>query len=350
MASYERTVSSFDSVADATLTPVSGVDTAPRFAAARTVRPDSYNAFGTFAAERQPERPVRVATVPSGRLMDEGGVVVTDDGSLVLESVWDDEHYQRDYAERRRVPVPHQLEGPHASLISLWGSVNYYHFLFECLPRLAVLEAAGHVHVPLIVPDPLKAWQLEMLERVGVARDRLTPFANGHVQAERLLWAASPEYIDFPTPFVARWLRERLLQRATAGAERRLFVRRTTTRRVANEDEVLKALRRHGFEVVDNDRLTVAEQINAYSEARVVVGVHGAGLANAVFAPDMTLLELFQPGFFNPPFFALAGACDWDYWYLTCEPSGQARKGRDRDIIVPLDLLEQTIVEMLGRI
>lgn len=118
------------------------------------------------------------------------------------------------------MPVPRGLDGTHASLISLWGNVNYWHWMFDCLPKLAVLEAAGHRDVPLVVPDPLTRWQLDMLDRVGVTRDRLTPFANGHVQAEHLLWAPSPDYITFPTPFVARWLRERLLDGTVEGGER----------------------------------------------------------------------------------------------------------------------------------
>lgn len=97
MRSHERTVKSFDAVEDATLTPMPGVGGAPRFGTARTVGAGSHEGFTTFPAERQPERPMRVAAIASGRLMDDGGVVVTQDGSLVLKSLWDEEHHNRDY-------------------------------------------------------------------------------------------------------------------------------------------------------------------------------------------------------------------------------------------------------------
>jgi len=53
-----------------------------------------------------------------------------------------------------------------------------------------------------------------------------------------------------------------------------------------NEPEVETALLRHGFSVVYPQNYSVDEQVAMFSRARVVVGPHGAGLTNTVFAPQ----------------------------------------------------------------
>jgi hypothetical protein len=349
VANYERTVASFDAVPAAVVTPAKALDDTPQFVVPRTVQSTAYQHFADIVHERLPKRSIRAVEVPHGRLMDDGAVVLPD-GSLVLESLWDEEHYQRDYSSPKKVSSPVELTGTHASLISLWGD-NYYHWLVDSLSRLAVLEAAGYADVPLIVPERMRPWQREALLRLGVAEARLTPFHRRHVQPERLVWAAAPGYISFATPIVVRWLRERLAGQAVGTPDRCLYVRRTSNRRVANESEVLGVLSAYGFEVVELESLTVADQIELFSDARAVIGVHGAGLANILFATRPAVLELFQPGFFNACYFTLAGAGDCDYWYLTCEPAHSARGGdssKASDIVVPVGPLEQTIVSMLN--
>jgi len=346
---HSRTVPSFEGVAGATIMPGSPPTNLPRYTAAKTLQTKTYEYFGEVMTEPLPSRSIRAVMVSDARLLGDAGAVVAKDGSLVLETLWDEEHYERDFARLRRARKPRAVEGTHASLISLWHN-NYYHWLFDALPRLSVLEAAGLGNAQLIVPDPLIPWQQEMLDRIGVARHRLTPYSRGHLKPERLVWASAPAYIGFPTPFVVSWLRERLGNLEPSVAERRLYLKRSTNRRLANEADVMRILAGFGFEAVEPDRMSVAEQILVFSSARAVVAAHGAGVANTVFSDRLALLELFQPGFFRTPYFILAGAAGWDYWYLVCEParrSGEA-KTKSSDLRVPLDLLEATVDTMLA--
>ena len=98
-----------------------------------------------------------------------------------------------------------------------------------------------------------------------------------------------------PAPIVADALRGLVPVRADSTGARRLYVKRTSRRRIVNEDEVLVTLERHGFSEVSNEGLSVSEQIALFAKAEAVIGVHGAGLANAVFSPPGTLLIELQP-------------------------------------------------------
>ena len=56
-----------------------------------------------------------------------------------------------------------------------------------------------------------------------------------------------------------------------------------------NADEVRARAVKYGFEIVNPGVLSLAEQVRVISEARMICGPHGAGLANAV--DDETLLN-----------------------------------------------------------
>ena len=68
---------------------------------------------------------------------------------------------------------------------------------------------------------------------------------------------------------------------------KRLYVGRLDAlhRRVVNETEVARELEKEGFINVVSSRLSFAEQVQLFSDAEVIVGIHGAGLANLLFAP-----------------------------------------------------------------
>jgi capsular polysaccharide biosynthesis protein len=64
-----------------------------------------------------------------------------------------------------------------------------------------------------------------------------------------------------------------------------------------NEAELAEALRPLGFTTFVAGQAPVIEQIRAFSRARVIVGAHGAGLTNLIFAPPGAfVLEIATPG------------------------------------------------------
>jgi capsular polysaccharide biosynthesis protein len=84
----------------------------------------------------------------------------------------------------------------------------------------------------------------------------------------------------------------RALRPAPPRAATRLYVERSS-RKPANDGEVAETLARYDFETIRSEQLTVREQMKRFAAADVVVGAHGAGLANIVFSPTgTTVIEL----------------------------------------------------------
>jgi capsular polysaccharide biosynthesis protein len=248
--------------------------------------------------------------------------VITRDGRLVEETFWDAEHRERSQLWRHRLPPAVRVDGTHASIVSLWCE-NYFHWLLDALPRIGLLEDAGEAVHPLVVPEPLRRFQLESLEALGYPVDRLTPYAGGQLEPDVLLWPSPAAHIGHPTRPAVEWLRRRLTRSARAG-RRRLYVSRKgqATRAVVNEDELAAALAPYGFERVLPDELSFAAQVALFAEAELIVGPHGAGLANMVFARGASICEVLHPDRRNACFYRLSCAAGHDYRYVLAEACG----------------------------
>jgi hypothetical protein len=203
------------------------------------------------------------------------------------------------------------LERPqrvHGSVAWLWNAANYGHWLLLALPLLQYYRSyLGADADYYYAGAPLRAYQLESLEMLGIPRDRVV--SHG-VQADRLLAAIPDRAGGYDADFLLfadRALRP--VDRPRAGG-RRLFVSRAGAkhRRLVNEAECASALEEeHGVELVSTDRMSLADEIDLFRGADLVVGAHGAGLSNVVFAPTgARLVELASASYWYPLFAEIA--------------------------------------------
>jgi capsular polysaccharide biosynthesis protein len=72
--------------------------------------------------------------------------------------------------------------------------------------------------------------------------------------------------------------------------------RDATHARILNEPELEATLDRHGFEILQPEMMSVAEQIRLFAEAAAIVSPTSAGQANLLFASNETRnLEILEP-------------------------------------------------------
>lgn len=212
--------------------------------------------------------------------------------------------------------------------ILLGGSGNYFHWMLDYLPRFEVLERhPAFAGWPLLVNETLSPFQRQCLEHLAISENRLIRLpAPAAVHCRRV---AVPMIASLGTEFhpaSLRWLRETFAPRGGDGkAARRLYLSRRDAgiRRVVDEAEVEGALLGLGFEILVPGTLGVREQAAAFADASTIVGPHGAGLANVVFAPPGTnVIELVVGQRQTPHYYAsLAAACGHRFHRLACHPS-----------------------------
>jgi capsular polysaccharide biosynthesis protein len=173
--------------------------------------------------------------------------------------------------------------------VLLAGDENYSHWLTRNLTKMFLVEGhPGYAALPLLINEDLSGYQREYLALLGISEERLIKVPRGAVVACR----------DLVVPTQLRnhprmrqgidWLRGRLAKCMATDAPRDLlFLSRkdSSTRVLLNEDELARALEALGFRTMIAGTMSVAQQVDAFSRARVVVGSHGAGLTNLMFAP-----------------------------------------------------------------
>lgn len=175
-------------------------------------------------------------------------------------------------------------------LLGTDGGSNYSHWLSRNVLKLALLEPAGIASsMPILINEDLSGFQREFIDLLQIPMSRLMPVKRGVVLRCRQVFVPVNLRLHPAMSVGMAWLRARLAHLMTPPQQAcdLLFIsRRDSSHRVLlNEMEIEAALAALGFRTVVLGEMTVAEQIHAFSRARVIVGAHGAGLTNLMFAP-----------------------------------------------------------------
>lgn len=222
-------------------------------------------------------------------------------------------------------PTVERLPGVSAEL-AIYSVNNYYHWMFEALPRLELLRQAGFSLEGidwLIVNATDNQFVKQSLAYFGIPESKLHVSRDGHAyQCAELLAPSMPGQTN-PSKWICEFLRQHLLPRSAAASETtRLFVSRAPggRRRIVNESEVEALLAQRGFRKVYLEACTLEEQIALFSSAEAVIAAHGASMANLVFCPPgAKAIEVFSPEYVNACYRGVAVQVGLEYGYLIGE-------------------------------
>lgn len=261
------------------------------------------------------------------------------------------------FGGRERSPDPPELELA-VPLIHRWAS-NYSHWTEEWLAQLQGVEhyteQTGE-RPTLLVPQNPPAFIPESLELLGYGDD-YREWSQERVRVNRLVlpsirrcWSStSDDYIRDISGL--EWVRDRVLANVDIPADRsptKLLVSReedADTRRIANWAEVEAALARRGYETVVLTELSFREQKRLFARAEVVVGTHGAGLTEFVYADEAGILELFGDDYIVPPYYEMATGLGHDYACLVCESRGGDLVVELDELLAAVDAVEAAVAE-----
>ncbi|UEM22346.1 glycosyltransferase 61 family protein [Skermanella mucosa] len=213
----------------------------------------------------------------------------------------------RDDLDRHRIDEP---------AVFLGGTGNYYHWMLDTLPRLAAVQGLDG---RLLVNSAPNGFQMRTLGLMGVPSSRLmVPDAPALTRFARLTvpgLVSRPRradgQMDWMVPSVGReaaaWVRDRLMDGIAVRPRKpgRILVSREGSlfRRCDNEGVISQVAARRGFVTVRLEELSFDEQVSLFAGAEIVMGVHGAGFTNMLFAPPGALLIELHPAGHLPEFY-----------------------------------------------
>ena len=174
---------------------------------------------------------------------------------------------------------------------------NFGHWLIDCLPQVAALGTVAP-DASLLVPAGLKGFQYATLALLGIGREQLVEWDGSPLASNRVLALESVGRDGGGRPLSALTELRRRFMPAAPGRRRLYFSRRdakAARRWVVNEPAVEEVFKARGFEIVNVAEFPLHDMIRLFSEARVVAGINGAGLAHILFSPRGThVIPLFS--------------------------------------------------------
>ncbi|MDD9269971.1 glycosyltransferase family 61 protein [Paenibacillus sp. GCM10023248] len=296
---------------------------------------------------------IYAAVIKKGRIYGARGVVLTPENKFIRHI-----SYSEILAGKDRLPEPLYLNKTVAYLSFRYPN-NYFHWMFDVLPRIAILrQCKVNIHKYVISP-PGNFPYLEMLQALGIPQEKVIIASEDfHLKANKVVvvdkyskWA--PYAHTYPE-WASKFLRDELSACNTKGTSKkyeRLYVSRAHAggRKITNEDEVVKYLESYGFHCIHPGTMSFAEQVRAFQSADIIVSPHGASLANLVFTnPGTKLIEIFSPNYVRDYYLVIAAHMKLDYYYLIGEGKRPIRehkytKGLYDDITVNIDGLKKIL-------
>lgn len=225
------------------------------------------------------------------------------------------------------LPPAIPLAGNWTSLLTRNWNQNFYHWFMDCLPRLALLERFPP-DTRILVPDKLPPFQRDTLCWLGL-ENRIQPIPGRHLVAEHFFLSPPTAMTGCANPYAVKFLRDSFLPHAEAPAQpvEKIYIRRRgQTRGILNEPELIAFLEPRGWQAVELENLSLAQQIGLFAQARAVCGLHGAGFTNLLWCrPGTVAVEFLADNFLNGCYEALASCVAVKHRFLIQPADAQSQ-------------------------
>ena len=203
-----------------------------------------------------------------------------------------------------------RLRGPVFSfLYSVSAKDNYWHWIFDVLPKIAILKKKFNLKQIeyFLFPEISNRFQIESLNVLKIPlKKRVSGHKYNHIFSEKIISCDHPFIFNDMlkdqkkiTEWIGRWYKEIIVQSRIKKKKKsnKIYIDRSdsknTLRKIVNEEELKKYLKSKSFKIVKLSQMSFLDQIRTFYNSNCVLGLHGAGFANIVFCrPKTKIIEI----------------------------------------------------------
>jgi len=242
------------------------------------------------------------------------------------------------------------------------GNNNYFHWMYDVLPRIGICEEAFDISKIdyFLLPSLEKRFQKETLDMLNVPKEkRLSSKTYRHIVGSEIITTQHPYCLKNATyditnipVWISQWLKEKYLKTKDDKNDtpKKVYIDRSDSesnikklRSIINEKEVKDFLKNRGFEFISLGHFSFKEQIKIMNNAEIVVGLHGAGFANFCFCKPKTKILEFKSNTAGKMYENLAKNNNLVYKVISCRPEKSDYQNQYGHIKIPLEELEKSI-------
>ena len=231
-------------------------------------------------------------------------------------------------------------------VLSIWGS-NYYHFITEELPNLIKLSLYDP-SLPIIINTNNKYIE-ELLDLLKfkiknpiIKNDPSILYKIKECYITNISLSGKPSCHELL--LAKNLLEENSLLKQESSSEIGIIIKRTEhERKIINHDEMVFYLRTKypTIEWIEFQSLSVIETIKLFNRAKIIIGPHGAGLTNMLFAKKgIKIIEIMPYSDPNECYHHLTNMLEHKYNCIVLEDSG---KMNGKQMKIKMEYLDKII-------
>ena len=187
---------------------------------------------------------------------------------------------------------------------------NYWHFLYDCIVKLRLVDSLKEINVDkILIPSTKQTFQKQIIQALDIEDKIIDCDGLNVIDLEKLIitdhpyWQAGNSWFEDTKqlPFWSvKFLRNKFANlNSKKTFKKKIFIDRSESsspnNQIHNLSEVKNFLSSKNFEILLFSHLNFEDQVSAFRNADVIVGAHGAAFANAAFSkPKIKLIEIKQ--------------------------------------------------------
>lgn len=315
---------------------------------------EQFNSYYNFS-------PIAITSFDFCTLINDIYALITHDNYVIKDSYFNDNLFsnQTDYLRNnltinlgngltnvefflhKKNNIEFELIDEECFLVPYYWHFNYHHWLIECLVRIKYLnEFDKEKKLKIILPNNMNSFQKESIKLLDIPEENII-YLDKNYRFKKLYFSSLGNFSHNEIS----WLREYIFNKLSIipKSEKKYYISRNDAnqRRINNESDLINLLKEQDFEILELTKYSFIEQVKIFSQAKVIIAPHGAGMTNMIFTPsDCNIIELAPNDQVNHCFWLLSNVLNLDYYFIT----GQIVSS-NRDFIINqsniIDLLNQ---------
>lgn len=239
----------------------------------------------------------------------EEGLVFTQDFRLISQTITQHSALEQERAFNLLKNTTHFREITTSCLLMRKrGDDNYGHWLVEIMPRLGLARLKCHVS-GLAIPSVDGAMKSVIHESLNLC-DKLKTTPRFELKKnevvffkEIILVSGATQHGSYMSPLMISEI-DNAIQHIDGVNNEKIFIsRRGTARNIANQNEIEETLKECGFSIINPASMNFIDQIRLFKNAKIIIGVMGAGMTNIVFAERGARIINLSPATMPDTFF-----------------------------------------------
>ena len=240
------------------------------------------------------------------------------------------------------------------------GNINYFHWIFDVLPRLYIFNKLKKINKNdyILVPNYLNNFQKESLKLLNISNNILNAYNIKHIKAKKIYATFLDTSLITKSKipgWVSLFIKKKFLNKQNIKKKfkgfKKIYIDRGDSnynylRSIKNETELKFLLKKKNFKFVTLSKLKFIDEINLFYNVKIIVGLFGAGLSNTVFSKKNTILIELKKAKSGNLYSHLAKTNKLKVYSINCPASSinkYSTRRFDGQIYCPINKLENVI-------